>query len=837
MVEDGRPCSAKERVGNVLVLAADFCGVLLIALRRAAEDGQIGIEESMESRIDPGWIVGLRRQDETLDDADRLRRESQLGQCLAGQDRALLLVGGSAVNRVVEPDRGEHRLIRVRQKVQHFLEMAERVVVPVLLAVARRQVVPPALGHRNVGAMSEGEPEESVAHRKLEARRERGCSRPRMIRTLFALTLVVSLAGSASAQQTQAGGNALASATSRFLRDASASHINWRPWGQTAIDAAARANRPLFVSIGFASSWDAFRLHREAFANSVVADTLNGYFVPVLVDSIENPEVAEAFEAIQRAVGGTVTTPASFVLTPALEPVAAIGFTTPVELRTWLATSASRWANERDAFVAEGRKNLIKAHSFGDKRAPSDYDATTLDAVMEDIARTHDAKVLQPMAISFALRYAERTGNKAVRAAALESLRTFARTAMRDQIGGGFHRAPGVFEKILSAQALMAMTYLEAWQLTKEPQFEMVVRTTLDYIIRDQQRTKGAFVAAQDAHGLVPGQGPEFHNGTFYLWSKSEIVKLLGPEAAAKALRAYGIESETGNLPVSVEPLDAEIAQKLLDHRQKRPEPFRDFNELSGWNGLMISALSRAGAAFGDRKYIDAALLATRSITTKLWDEKKKTLYRSDAATVPVIPALSDDYAMLIQGLLDLFDATSDVKWLELAKTLQARQDQLFWDASAGRYTTGTALPEVLRGLLVESDATVPSVNALAASNQLRLAMLTGSSSARVPMIVSSFAGRLRRSGAELPQLASSLAMTFETPKIEVVVAGKKTETLELLRSIYARWEPMRTVILLQRKGAERDRITRVLPFTAALAPEPELPVAYVCEKGECRRQ
>jgi uncharacterized protein YyaL (SSP411 family) len=366
----------------------------------------------------------------------------------------------------------------------------------------------------------------------------------------------------------------------------------------------------------------------------------------------------------------------------------------------------------------------------------------------------------------------------------------------------------------------------------------MVVRTTLDYIIRDQQRTKGAFVAAQDAHGLVPGRGPEFHNGAFYRWSRSEIVQLLGNEAAPKALRAYGMENETGNLPVSAEPLDADLAQRLLDHRQKRPEPFRDFNELSGWNGLMISALSRAGAAFGDRKYIDAALLATRSITTKLWDEKKKTLYRTDAATAPVIPALSDDYAMLIQGLLDLFDATSEVKWLDLAKTLQARQDALFWDASMGRYTTGTTLPEVLRGLLVESDATVPSVNALAASNQLRLAMLTGSDSARATMIFNSFGGRLGRFGGELPQLGSALAMAFETPKIAVVVAGpKRVETQQLLTSTYARWEPMRAVIFVPAKGAERDRMTRAFPFIAPLAPDPELPLTYVCEKGECRRE
>ena len=660
-----------------------------------------------------------------------------------------------------------------------------------------------------------------------------------MVRSVLIAALSVCLASSTHAQQTHAGGNALGNATSRYLRDAAASHINWRPWGQPAFDSATLGNRPLFVAVGFASSYEAFRMHREVFANSEVADTLNNYFVPALVDRFEHPEVGEALDTIQISLGGTLTIPAAFIFTPALEPVAASGALSPAEFRTWLATQASRWAHERDALVGEAKRNLVKAHMLGEKRAPSDFDATTLDAVIDSVAKAHDPKVVRPMAISFALRYAERTGNKAVRAAALDSLRSFARTPIRDQVGGGFHRAPGVFEKILSDQALMALTYLEAWQLTREPQFEMVTRTTLDYILRDQQRTKGAFVAAQDAHGLVPGQGPEFHNGAFYLWSKKEIVQLLGNDGAAKAFRAFGMDRAEGNLPVYVEPLEPELARKLLDYRQKRPEPFRDFQELSGWNGLMISALSRAGAAFGDRAYVDAALLAARSVTTKLWDEKKRTLYRSDAATSPVIPALAEDYAMLVQGLLDLFEATSDVKWLELARTLQARQDELFWDPTAGRYKTGTSLPEVFRGLLAESDAHVPSVNALAASNQLRLAALLGGDSRRTiaTTIFQSFGGRLQKSGADLPRLATSLAMFLETPTIEVVVAGKKTETLEVLRTVHARWAPMRSVILLQAKGPERDRVTRVLPFIAALEPHPEMPVTYVCEKGECRRR
>jgi uncharacterized protein len=660
----------------------------------------------------------------------------------------------------------------------------------------------------------------------------------RMVRIL----LTCFLAASALAQQTQPGGNALANATSRYLRDAAASHVAWKPWGPAAIEFAKKGNRPLFVSVGFASSFEAHRMHREAFNNAEVADSLNGYFVPVLLDRFEHPEVAEALDTLQTSMRGSVTHPSSFILTPALEPIAVTGPLPPRELGVFLATAASRWANQRDAVIAEGKANLVKAHLLGEQRAPGAADAATLDAAIDSVARSFDPNAPRPMAISFALRHATATDNKAVRAAALEALRTFARSTVRDQIGGGFHRTRGVYDKILTDQALFAMVYVEAWQLMREPEFENVVRTTLDYVIRDLHPTKGAFDASQDAHGLVPGQGPEFIEGRFYLWSKDEIVRLVGAEDAKKIFRVYGMAKDDDNLPVLTEPIPDDLkpaVAKLLEYRQKRPEPFREFSHFAGWNGLMISALSRAGAALGEPRYTDAAVAAARTITTKLWNEKKKTLHRSDAATSPVIEGTAEDYAMLVQGLIDLFEASHDVKWLELAKTLQQRQDELFWNPSTGRYTTGSSAPEQFRGLLVESDDTVPSVNALSASSLLRLAMLTGNETwrARPNMIFQSFGVRLRNAGAQLPQLASALSMSFASPKV-VVVTGKprSKEAFEVLRLIHQRWEPLRVVVFVPEKGAERNRVTAALPF-AALPPDPELPLTYVCENGECRRQ
>ncbi|HYR27247.1 MAG TPA: DUF255 domain-containing protein, partial [Thermoanaerobaculia bacterium] len=453
-------------------------------------------------------------------------------------------------------------------------------------------------------------------------------------------------------------GNAFAGAASRYVRDAESSPVAWKPWGPAAIELARKSNRPLFVSVGFASSYDAFAMHRDAFNTAAIAAALNGEFVPVLLDRFEHAEAAEALDTLQQAMGGALANPSMFVLTPALEPFAQGGPMEARELGAFLAAAATRWANERDAATAEARAILVKAHLLGEQRAPGDTDAATLNAAIESVAQAFKPAAPRPMAISFALRHATATDNRAVRAVALDALRTFAKSPVRDQLGGGFFRAAGEYDKLLSDQALFAMTYLEAWQLTREPEFEQVVRTTLDYALRDLNVTKGGFEATQDAYGLVPVDGrPVFLEGAFYLWSKDELVRLFGADTAAKLMRIFGMAQGTDNLPVLAEEAPEELkpaVAKMLEHRQRRPEPFRDSSHLSGWNGLMISALSRAGAALGEPRYTDAAVAAARAVTTKLWNDKKKILHRGDSASGQVAEATADDHAMLVQGLLDV---------------------------------------------------------------------------------------------------------------------------------------------------------------------------------------
>jgi len=634
-------------------------------------------------------------------------------------------------------------------------------------------------------------------------------------------------------------------AGSRYFADRAGAPVQWQAWGDAAVARAKREGRPIFLHIGFASSNECYRMHREAFLNGENAEALNAYYVPVLLDRIEFPEVAEAYENAARLLsngGSNVTgSPVHLVLDAKLQPFAAAGFMKSDELARFLVINANKYKEGFAPFVAPAEPRPA---------APPD-----VEHVVDAIAKTYDAanggfgvapRTPRPMTISFLLRYAVRTKHEGIRGVAIDTLKKIAIAPVRDQLGGGFHRATHdvawrepYFEKMLPDQALLSIAYLDAWQATGDDELAHVARTTLDYVLRDLRgNDRGAFDASQDAYNFVPMQGPELINAKFYLWSTDEITRLVGREPASKVFTIYGMKDGVLSLPALAEwrflhmthdELQEPLA-KMLDVRNKRPEPSREFNVISGWNGLMISALARAGAAFGERTYVDAAASAANAIATSHWNAKTKTLLHS-----PGVEALAEDYAMLVQGLLDLFDASYDVRWLELAVALQQRQDQLFWSGSLGAYATGTTAPAPVRSLIEETDHETPSVNAIAAQNLLRLAALTGNETwrTRPATIFEAFGGRMRAAGAQLAHMAHAIELARVPPKIVVVTGdARKKQTFDLLASYARKPEPMRALVFLPAKGAARERVVRALPFLGALAGEG----VYVCASGECKR-
>jgi uncharacterized protein YyaL (SSP411 family) len=621
--------------------------------------------------------------------------------------------------------------------------------------------------------------------------------------------------------------------------------MHWQDWGSAAFQRSAKEERPIFLSIGSAYSNAGYRMHREAFLNGENAEMMNAYFIPVLLDPIEHPEVAEAYGAVAQAMGVDAAMPLNLVLTSTLEPFAAAGPLKTDELGRLLVLQSNRWAKDRAAVLAEAHANVEKARERAEGRSPGGVDAKTMEAVVDDIGKKYGSgTMLDAMTLSFLFDYSARTKHENIRGVAEGTLRNLAILPIRDQLGGGFHHTVTTYEKLLPDQALLAQAYLDAWQIDRDPDMAFVAKTTLDSVIRDFQVLRIAFDAAEDAHNLVPEQGPEFVNGAFYLWTTDEIKHLLGREESGKVIALYKLkDAELNRLELpAIEPLRetygplAAPLGKMLDVRQRRPAPFREGLIVAGWNGLMISALARGAEVFDEPRYLDSATLAATSVTSKLWKASTKTLVRSDSGA----PALAEDYALLIGGLLDLFDSGHDVKWFDLAVSLQERQDALFWDPSLGRYRTGETLPSALRGLVREEDDGFPAANSVSAINLLRLAALTGREAwqLRPAMILQASGGRLKSEGARLPMLASAYERSLLTPSIVVVVGTpRRKDTDELLRAAYERREPMRAVVLLPNKGSARERVIRSLPFTAALAPDPDHAVAYICASGECRRQ
>jgi hypothetical protein len=557
-----------------------------------------------------------------------------------------------------------------------------------------------------------------------------------------------------------------AQAATRLHTDRAGGPVKWMEWGKPAIERAQREKKPLFLSIGYAASWDVHRMHADAFAANAAA--LNTRYVPVLLDRIEHPELARTFEAIANVQGW----PVNLMLTPSLEPYSAAGFLDAEALRRMLSQPHDNASAAASAMVAKARASV-------DRRAGAPIDANAIETVVDAVAaRYENEKTLDPMTALFLLRYAERTRHEPLRSLTVETLRHLARTGKRDRLGGGFFRCDGCYDKHLHEQALYTLAYLEAFQLTHIPELGEVVRSTVDYVLRDLRlENKGAFEASQYAHSLIPNNGqPVFAHGAFYAPFTQEEVEKIG-------------------------------ADKLLETRQKRPAPFREPFVEPSWNGLMISAAARAAAVLHEPRYLDAAIQAATIVTKK------------------------HDHPALVQALLDVFDASHDVKWLDAAIAMQQRLDKA---------TPVSNVPERLQGIVIERDVDVPSPSALTAVNLQRLYALTGNAAwrDRPYVIFHTFGGRLRAYGAEHTAIAAAYEMTFRAPRIVVVTGDVRAkETHDALHAEHQRWEPMRFVVFLPHKGPARDRVIKALPFTAPLAIDPKLVLTYVCSDGECRRQ
>jgi uncharacterized protein YyaL (SSP411 family) len=491
-------------------------------------------------------------------------------------------------------------------------------------------------------------------------------------------------------------------------------------------------------------------------------------------------------------------------------------------------------------------------------------------------------KFPRPSELLFLLREHARTGAQPPLTIATETLRAMALGGMRDHVGGGFHRysvdaewrVPH-FEKMLYDQAQLVVAYLEAAQALRgapgqatSELFAAVAEDTLTYVARDLRDGAGGFLSAEDADSVPPEGGPQ-KEGAFYVWSDAEIGALLGADADVIRTR-FGIEPDgnapqdpqgeftgrnllytarsidevaaaTGRTPADVVAVLGRARQILFDARAKRPRPHLDDKVLTSWNGMMIAAFARAARVLPERPqapdWLATARGAAQFIFDHLWDGSTGTLlrrYRDGDASG--IEGYAEDYASLIWGLLELFQADGDPAWLSWARELQAQQDARFWDPQDGAWfsTTGRD-PSVLLRLKEDYDGAEPSASSVSVLNLLALAHLTGDEEARkkIERTLGRYGERAGKAARVIPMMLAGLS-AWHAGATQIVILGSGEDARALRAEAARHYLPFALVVPVA-PGDPQRTLAATLPFIGAMQQTGGRATAFVCRDFACR--
>ena len=717
----------------------------------------------------------------------------------------------------------------------------------------------------------------------------------------LALTWLVT-SSHASADRTSARSehtNRLAHEKSPYLLQHAHNPVDWYPWGEEAFAKARRENKPIFLSVGYSTCHWCHVMAHESFENEEVAAIMNHEFVNIKVDREERPDVDRVYMTFVQATTGSGGWPMSVWLTPDLKPFVGGTYFPPEErygqpaFKKVLERIATAWKEDHDKIVEQGSK-IVEALRESQSAAPGEgkVEGSCADAAYRQIDRSYDPKeggfgnapkFPRPVTLNFLTRFYARDpksdSGKHALDMALFTLRKMAAGGMHDHIGGGFHRysvdrywhVPH-FEKMLYDQAQLAVAYLNAVQITRDTQYELVARDILDYVARDMTSKEGGFFSAEDADSPVVGIDDPGHKktaeGAFYVWTKKEIDDALGDSAEVFDFH-YGVQAH-GNAPEGSDPHDefrgknilierhtiaetarhfkkseAEIAKVLAQSRQKlfvlraqRPRAHLDDKIIAAWNGLMIFAYARAAQVLDDPHYLEIAMRAARFLRTNLYDEKSKLLYRNYRGSRSGVEGFADDYAFVVQGLLDLYEASFNVEWLKFATELQAIQDRLLFDDKNGGYFSNSGRDESLFVRMKDdNDGAEPAASSIAALNLLRLSQIyeDPKMAERAKKTIDAFATILLQFPSGMPQMLVAVENSLGKPR-QIVIAGKKDspETKALLKEVHRHFLPNTIVILAdanegQKYLGERNEAVRAMSLVEGK------PAVYVCENFTCK--
>jgi hypothetical protein len=656
--------------------------------------------------------------------------------------------------------------------------------------------------------------------------------------------------------------NRLIHEKSPYLLQHAHNPVDWRPWGPEALEAARAEDKPIFLSIGYSTCHWCHVMEHETFENEEIAAFLNAHFIPIKVDREERPDLDHLYMTAVQGMTGSGGWPMSVFLTPELKPFFAGTYFPPEErqgmpgFRTVITNIDRAWRDDREN-VLSGAERVTEFMRSQTEPAAGDsaekaLTADLLEAARHTVERTYDSalggfgpapKFPTPHKLTYLLRAARRADAARTRDMVRTTLDAMAAGGIHDHLGGGFHRystdarwlVPH-FEKMLYDQAGLALAYVAGWQVFGEEKYAAVARRIIDYVLRDLAHPEGGFYSAEDADS-------EGEEGTFYLWTASEIDSVLGD--AGPGFRRDYRATDMGNwegrnilhvIAFTGDTFNRREAERraLFAHRGRRPRPHLDDKIIVEWNGFMIEALARAGSGLDEPRYVEAAVRAAAFIDAHLWkDGRLLRHYREGAAGVP---AYLEDYAYLGRGLLALYEATFDPHWLERSIHVSRELIRLFSRPEGGFSVTGTDGEKLLAPVVETYDGATPSGNSVAALLLLRLGHLTADTAMEEAgwNVLKTFADRIVRSPAAHMELLAALDFAVG-PKTEVVVAGDEADpgVAAMLREIRDPYLP--NTVAAFRPAADASRVVALIPYLEAQTALDGKPTAYVCSNYTCR--
>ncbi len=666
--------------------------------------------------------------------------------------------------------------------------------------------------------------------------------------------------------------NRLTHELSPYLLQHASNPVDWHAWGNEAFDKARREDKPIFLSIGYSTCHWCHVMANESFEDEDVASLLNKWFVSIKVDREERPDIDNIYMTVCQAMIGQGGWPLTIIMTPDRKPFFAATYIPKFGrygrpgLMELLPRIAEIWRDRRSE-VLDSAEAVTQAISNSMAR-PQVETALSFDVIQkafDQLAASFDRrnggfggapKFPSPHNLVFLLRYAYRTKNRAAVEMVRNTLVQMRAGGIYDHLGFGFHRystdaewkVPH-FEKMLYDQALLLMAYTEAWQVTGQDVFRRTVSEIIEYLSRDLRSPEGGFYSAEDADS-------EGEEGKFYLWTRDEIIQILGEEQGSQVAEYFQVRPG-GNFddeatrqhsgrnilytkpgidasPDAYDPKLDEARVKLLEARKRRIRPSLDDKILTDWNGLTIAALAIASRVFQVSAYYDAADSAASFLLSRLADVNGRLLHRYRNGQAGIQASL-DDYSFLVWGCLELYETRYQSSWLETARNLTLEQIERFWDEKDGGFFF---TPSDGEQLIVKQkelyDGAVPSGNSVAYFNLLRLGRLTGdpefeARAARLAAYASS-----QVSLAPLAYTAFLTALDFALgPTREIVISGSGEEAQKMLKLVQATYLPDSVVVGYEPGDATLETVA---PFVKSQPPVDGRAAAYVCRNHACER-